>query len=318
MSPGVGSAVSSWRIVTNTLTSRARLRSEALIEPYQESLRYVRSLAPRDPVVPVPSRLQCDLEGLIVGHIGYLFDPVRGQIPEYRRLEPLRIWASEREYTVKAATEGLASTLGRLLPRWSSQDREVQSGIAGLRCTDYKSGAGLSFFFPGQAERFHVLGISLRELESFRTRNIYSTDLRTVRPGDPLHPQERGYVHQTHDRLLPLSAIARRLGLFVNSNVDAVDSWWSDSRRFSIELLTSDDRPDPMPLLLRKLQSPYLSPGLRLNVRDSNSYNYVLEADDSDSRIDLRYNSRSYAPPPPLISPEESGPCAGGPRTSAP
>jgi hypothetical protein len=291
MSPGIGSAVPLWRIVNSTFFERVHLRKRALLEPYQESLQYVRALRPSDPVVPVPSVLQCRLEGSIIGRIGYLFDPARGQGDEFKKLEPLRIWAKSRSYTVQAAPEGLAPTLSRLLPTWSPHDTEVESGVACLRYDDYQSGAGVSFFFPGQVERFTVLGISLRELEAYRLAHVYDRVHGTAKFGDPLHRQERASHHEADARLVPLSAIARRLGLFVRANFDAIDSWWSNQRRFAVELLTSSDRHKPMVDLLAELQSPHFAPRLRRNVEGSDRYHHFLEIDGAGARIDLRYHS---------------------------
>lgn len=288
---GVGSAVPLWRVVNSTFFERVHLRKRALLETYQESLEYVRALRPNEPVIPVPSPLQCRLEGAIIGRIGYLFDPARGQGDEFKKLEPLRIWAESRSYTVQAAPEGLASTLSRLLPTWSPHDTEVENGVAGLRYDDYKRGAGVSFFFPGQVERFTVLGISLWDLESYRLAHVYDRVQGTAKLGDPLHRQERASHHEADARLVPLSAIARRLGLLVRANFDAIDSWWSDQRRFAVELLTSSDRHRPMIDLLAELQSPHFAPQLRRNVEGSSRYNHLLEIDGAAARIDLRYHS---------------------------
>lgn len=245
MSPGIGSACPIWRIVNSTFFERVHLRKRALLEPYQESLQYVRALRPSDPVVPVPSVLQCRLEGSIIGRIGYLFDPARGQGHEFKKLEPLLTWAESRSYTMQATPEGLAPTLSRLLATWSRHDTEVENGVARLRYEDYRSSSGVSFYFPGQVERFTVLGISLRELEAYRCAHVYDRVHGTAKFGDPLHPHEGASHHEADARLVPLSAIARRLGLLVRANFDAIDSWWSNQRRFAVELLTSSDRHKP-------------------------------------------------------------------------
>jgi hypothetical protein len=291
MSSGIGWAVPLLENRELYLFGRVHLRKRALLEPYQESLQYVRALRPSDPVVPAPSARQCRLEGSIIGRIGYLFDPARGQDEEFKKLEPLRIWAESRSYTVQAAPEGLAPTLSRLLPTWSPHDDEVENGVAGLRYGDYRNGSGVSFFFPGQVERFTVLGITLGELEAYRLAHVYDRVGGTVKFSDPLHRQERASHDETDAQLVPLSAIARRLGLLVRANFDAIDSWWSDQRQFAVELLTSSDRHKPMIGLLAELQSPHFAPQFRCNAEGSDRHNHVLEIDGAAARIDLRYHS---------------------------
>lgn len=71
----------------------------------------------------------------------------------------------------------------------------------------------------------------------------------------------------------------------------ALDSWWNNRRRFTVELLTPGDRPNPMVELLAKLHSPSLSPQVRLNSEDSNRYNHILKIDETATRIAVRYHS---------------------------
>lgn len=71
----------------------------------------------------------------------------------------------------------------------------------------------------------------------------------------------------------------------------ALDSWWNNRRRFTVELLTSGVRPNPMVDLLAKLHSPSLSPQVRLNSEYSNRYNHFLEIDGTATRIAVRHHS---------------------------
>lgn len=280
-------------IVIPSFTDRARLRSEALLEPYQESFHYVRGLRPHEPVVPLPSERQCRLEALVIGRLRHLLDTERGQPLDFKGLEPKRISAGAHDYTLLADPRGLAGTLSNLIPTWSREDGYIQSGIAGLRYGDYLSGAGVSFFFPGQRERFTVLGVSLRALVAHRSSYDFDDDTDWARPGDAPHLAELATRARSGHQLRPLSAIARRLGFLVGSKVDAIDSWWSSESQFSVELLTPNDRPNLTAELVQKLQSPHFSPQLRLDAENSDHYNHFFEMADASVRIDLRYHAFS-------------------------
>lgn len=282
--------------MNSSFYARAHLRRKALLEPYGESLRYVRRLHSGEPVIPTPSRIQARLEGAIVGSIGYLFDPEQEQDLERKKLEPLRIWAGEREYTMLARPEGLASSLSRVVPQFSSARDQVDNGVAGLRYSDFNSGAGISFFFPGHPERFSVLGVSHRDFDAYCKENLYDSEHVVPAPDDAPHRQELASPLASEHQLVALSALARRLGLLINTNVQAIDSWRNRSDRFTVELLTSAQLPDPMPSLLANLQSPHLAPQFLLDEQGSNGYNYLLKVAGTTTRIDLRYHSFSRTP----------------------
>lgn len=285
--------------MNSSFYARVQLRRKALLEPYGESLRHVRGLRSGEPVVPTPSRIQARLEGAIVGSIGYLFDPEQEQVPERKKLEPLRIWVGEREYTLLARSEGLASSLSRVVPLFSSSRDQVENGIPGLRYSDFKNGAGVSFFFPGHPERFNVLGVSRRDFDAYCKGNLYDSEHVVPAPGDAPHRQELASPLASEHQLVALSALARRLGLLINTNVQAIDSWWNRSGRFTVELLTSAHLPNPMPSLLSELQSPHLAPQFVLDEKASDGYNHLLDVEGATARIDLRYHCFSSAWPAP-------------------
>ncbi len=301
--------------MNSSFYARTQLRSMALLEPYGESLRHVRCLRSGEPVIPAPSRIQARLEGAIVGSIGYLFDPEQEQVPERKKLEPLRIWVGEREYTLLARPEGLASSLSRVVPLFTSSRDQVENGIPGLRYSDFNSGAGVSFFFPGHPERFNVLGVSRRAFDAYCKENLYDSEHVVPAPGDAPHRQELASPLAPEHELVAVSALARRLGLLINANVQAIDSWWNRSGSFTVELLTSAHLPNPMPSLLSKLQSPHLAPQFLLNEQDSNGYNHFLEVEGASTRIDLRYHCFSSSTPAPTSSFTISGDAPGA-RTS--
>lgn len=275
----------------STLTQRARLRSQALLEPYTVSLQHLRSRPAAHPIVEAPSPMQARLEGLVLGKLGTLFDSDRGQPSSFRSLEPKRIYASAQSYTLKANPVNLVESLDRLLPSWSPGAETIEYGIPGLRYSAFQNSKGLSFHFPGQTERFNVLGVSFEDFDSYRNRSEHMESHVTVRPTDILQPQELSAFRRPSSQLRPLSAIARRLGILVGCSADVVDSWWTSPTIFSIELMFPASHFNPLDEISAKLGSPHFSDVLAVRP-GSDNHRYLLETTDGSAKISLRYLSR--------------------------
>lgn len=273
--------------MSSTLRQRARLRSQALLEPYETSLDYLRSRSASLPIIDAPSLLQARLEGLVFSSLRTLLDSERGQPFALKGLEPKRIHVSDLSYTLWADNVNLAETIDALLPSWSRGDETVENGIPGLRYCAFRGGRGVSFYFPGQVERFNVLGVSFDEFEEYRRALWQHHDHVSVRSTDAPHSQELR-TRRPNRQLPTVSAIARRLGILVGSSAVAVDSWWTSSSRFTIELSVPRSRPNPLGEIVERLQSRHFPtsfvarPGTRARQR-------LLDAGDRSGQISLRY-----------------------------
>lgn len=267
------------------LQERARARSAALIRPYEAALAHVESLSPDAPVVPQPSTDQRYIEGLVMGRLGRLLDPERAKRPS-AHFVPLRIDAGVDHYTMKVRGDGVAGVLHSLLPVWEVGGDEIDGGIPGLRYSPSDDGTGVSFYLLGRSGVVTFRGPSLGEFECFRLTVLREAGQVSVRPDDPLTPQEDASPVRSLESVLAASIVARRLGLIVNAGSTAVDSWWNTHDRFAVELIVPDDAPNPMPELLAQMQSPHLAPRLRLD-RWGSDHHY-LSIDGSKAEIDLR------------------------------
>lgn len=271
-----------------TLRQRARLRSQALLEPYETSLDYLRSRSASLPIIDAPSLLQARLEGLVFSRLRTLLDTERGQPSAFKGLEPKRIYVSDLSYTLWADNVNLAQTIDSLLPSWSRSDETVENGIPGLRYCAFRGRSGVSFYFPGQVERFNVLGLSFDEFEKYRCPRRHHHDHVSVRSTDVPHPQELRTLGRPSRQLPAVSAMARRLGILINSSAVAVDSWWTSPTRFTIELSVPRSRPNPLAEIVEKLQSRHFPTSFA--ARPGNAgHQYLLDADDRSAEISLRY-----------------------------
>ncbi|MBD3941417.1 hypothetical protein IF188_06865 [Microbacterium sp. NEAU-LLC] len=267
------------------LQSRARMRSAALIEPYTRSLRHVRSLVPGTAVVSSPSAQQERLEGLVLGRLGYLYDPQRGASRQ-AEFVPDGIVTDAGHFSMRVRGTDVAPKLHGLLPRWARGGDAVENGIPGLRYRDFRRGRGVSFFLLGQDGLVTFEGISMEGFESYRREVLQEVGEESVDAGDWLAPQESSGPRRSVDATRAASVIARRLGLLLHRDVAAIDSWWNIPERFAVELIVPVAAPDPMPAILKQIQSPYLAPRLRLE-RWGGGHHY-LSVEGCAAEIDLR------------------------------
>lgn len=260
---------------------RAQVRGAALREPIESSLVHVRSIAAEMPAIPEPTAEQSLLEGLVIGNLGYLYDPGRSD-RNRENFVPLAISTGTDHYTLTARGDHLADALHRLTPCWEVGSEVVEIGVPGLRWFASEWGAGITFHILGLQARFTVEGISVSEFD--RLRRAAGVD--SVVGDDALTPQEVKAGIGFPDSWRIASIIGRRLGLLLHEGVTAITSWWNPGGMFSVELSVREDAPDPMPEILSQLLSPHLAPPLRLEQWPG--HYYFLSVEGSEAEIDLR------------------------------
>lgn len=276
--------------MTSNLSTRIRLRSSALLEPYAKARSELLERRPGEPVVPEPSTTQRDLEAAIFGHLRYLYESDRAGVDFQTRILPTRVHAGENHLTLTADPFGLAEKLSfGILPEWHEDDEHVASGIPGLRLSSTNDQRGVVFSFPNVVGKVSFLGVTVAELQEERENRLRATGWQSVVPGSALTVQEARTPRVHRRDIDAASVVARRLGLFIAAKPIAIDSWWTRPGRFSVELIVDEVAPDPMPALLERLISREFSPRLtQLTSYKPGGYSVQLQVDGTQSELDVR------------------------------
>jgi len=275
--------------ISHTLTL-ARLRSEALLEPLREAQAYIRA-HPDQPLVPTPSPEQRELEARILKALRSLFQTDRREYSGQDRLVPLGIDAGRNHLTLTVAQRQLASDLCALFPAWD-RDGDFAEGIPRLRARAHADSTGVTLFCLGGDVEVTFVGLSLSELEAERERYLRNEGLVGARPRDSMLAGEFDVHLPDRPEFIALSAVVRRLGVFLSANPFAVDVWIT-AGTLHLELVVPADEPLPLPKLLERLQSPHFEPRLTL-VRVLDIHHY-LAIEGSTVEVNVRTHVRSSA-----------------------
>ena len=250
------------------IDARARARSRAVLESYQDSLKYLRGVRLSQPVLPAPNRHQMMLEAAIACTLRDLC-VVWG--PEPLKLK--RVRPETDSLTLVAEPEGLADHLYQLIPVWDAEDdvrRDYRvGGVPGLRFRDIPGPGprsnGVVFYVPGLKASVTVLGVpevALRE----RVALLREAGLVTLPPDSPLTQHERFAFKRYDDgSSVAASFVLRHLGLFTPNGVVALDAWPNTNSRYSVQLALPAQSDDPLPELTRALTSGHYYLPLQLN-----------------------------------------------------
>lgn len=263
---------------------RARLRSAALLEPFAISAAVLDRARDDAPVVPVPTRTQRYLEGCIVGRLGYLHDS--GRPAHEEAFAVLGIEAQADQLAITARGSGLVDQIHRLLPRWERGSDELSSGVPGLRAIEGPAGDGVLLYLVDRPGRVIIRGLAADELDYRRRELLVATDEASPPGHAPMTPLEAFAWRCREDSAAVASAVIRRLGLLLQTDVVWIDSWWNTPVRFVVEATIRDDMWDPTPRLLSELTSPHLAPLLALDRRVGE--HHYLSVKGSTAEIDLR------------------------------
>lgn len=288
------------RDASASITERARLRSTALLEPFESSLSHLQATSLDAPVVPLPSVAQSTLEGLVLTCLGDLYDPTR-ETRRQRNFVVTNIRAASDHLELNLVGSQVAAALCGLLPAWEVGSHRVDHGIPGLRYAISSCSSGIGFHLHGSGGLVTFTGISLTEFERARNAMRKETGMRSVSANSPLRQLEAKAMNRPRRGLEAASIVFRRLGLLMHPSVTAIDAWWNRAGRLAVELITDERLPDPMSEVLARMQSPYLAP--RLQLVHTDDYHHLLSIEGSEAEIDVRRLMLRDAPMPPSRHP---------------
>ncbi|WP_323986731.1 hypothetical protein [Microbacterium plantarum] len=261
----------------------AQLRSSALLVPLREAQAYVR-FHPDGPLVPRATFEQQALEGRILKEMRYLLRIDQPEYPSEYRMVPLEIEAGRNYLTLVVGQRQLASELCALLPAWNS-DEGLDVGIPFLRARENASHTGVTLFRLGVDAEVTFVGISMSALEAERETFLRCGDLVGARCGDPVLGRELDAPPRNKAEFIALSAVVRRLGLFLSVNPFVIETWTTPDI-LHVELTVPAHEPMPLSRLLEHLQSPYFAPRFTLTREFGNHYLFSIEG--STAQVNVR------------------------------
>lgn len=177
-----------------------------------------------------------------------------------------------------------------LMARWEPGDDTPENGIPCLRFRDFGGGRGLTFYFPRSEGAVSFTGIDISTFVKHAPQALHESALTWAAEDDPAPQEERAWSDwKLLDEYVAASVVARRLGLLLAGQPRWVHAWWNRPGRISVEIGVHHDAPDPIPNLLKRIQSPYFAPRLHLERRyRDGDYHIPLSIEGTREEIDLR------------------------------
>ncbi|MBP2420722.1 hypothetical protein [Microbacterium imperiale] len=277
---------------TQTLTiTPAQLRSLALLEPLREAQAYVQ-FHPDSSLVPTPTLEQQALEGRILKELRYLLRIDQPEYPSEGRMVPLEIEAGRNYLTLVVGQRQLANELCELLPAWNF-DEGLALGIPFLRARENAGRTGVTLFRLGVDAEVTFVGVSMSALEAERETFLRCGDLVGVRPGDPVLGREFDVQLRDNAEFIALSAVVRRLGLFLSANPFVIETWTTPGI-LHVELAVPSNEPTPLARLLEHLQSPHFAP--RFELTREFDHHHLFSIEGSTVKVNVRTLPRLAQP----------------------
>jgi hypothetical protein len=247
---------------TNHMARRARVRSRALLQPFGAAWGDVEQLTPGAPVVPIATRSQAYLEGIVslsclrYLHGDYLQEEINPahRLPGVMNIVRVEAWPDSLRLT--ADTRGLETSIVRFnCDPWDNLD-------VGLRIR--KNRDGVEFIHALQPGSVVVEGMPFQRFLQLHREVIGAHEhcIATLPPKNltreealarSARPQDWGASYRA------ASSVLRRLGVLSGARPRSVD-WWCRPTRVTVEAWFRSLEPADVGRILSVLVSEHLAP----------------------------------------------------------
>ncbi|MDD7945682.1 hypothetical protein PUW79_13645 [Microbacterium sp. NE2HP2] len=242
--------------------------------------------------MPTPTPEQQALEGSILKALRYLLLIDQPEYPSEDRMVPLAIKAGRNYLTLTVGQRQLASELCALLPAWNV-DEGLAVGIPFLRARENADRTGVSLFRLGVDAEVTFVGVSMSALETERETYMRYGNLVGFLPGDPVLGREFDVQLRDKAEFIALSAVVRRLGLFLSADPFVIETWTTPGI-LHVELTVPSHEPMPLVMLLEHLQSPHFAP--RFKLTGELGHHHLLSIEGSTVKVNVRTLPRLAKP----------------------